>query len=99
MILIYLIIILLAGAFLSWIAGTKNSVWPRIITLVAVSTDLVISLVTLAGDAGNTDRWISDIKMEHPYQQFTLQEYVDAVHASLDRVVRHTAQIQKLVQQ
>lgn len=44
-------------------------------------------------------RWISDIKMEHPYQQFTLQEYVDAVHASLHRVDRHTAQIQKLVEQ
>lgn len=44
-------------------------------------------------------RWISDIKMEHPYQQFTLQEYVDAVHACLDRVERHTAQIQTLVEQ
>ena len=44
-------------------------------------------------------RWISDIKMEHPYQQFTLQEYVDAVHVCLGRVERHTAQIQKLVEQ
>lgn len=43
--------------------------------------------------------WISDIKMAHPSQQFTLQEYVDAVHASNDRVDRHTAQIQKLVEQ
>jgi transposase len=41
--------------------------------------------------------WISDIKMEHPYQQFTLQEYVDTVHAGTDRVDRHTAQIQKLL--
>ncbi len=64
MILIYLILILLAGAFLSWIAGTKNSVWPRIIALVAVSTDLAISLATLATNAGNTDRWISDIKLD-----------------------------------
>lgn len=43
--------------------------------------------------------WISDIKMAHPYQQFTLQEYVDAVHASIRRVDRHTAQIQKLIEQ
>jgi transposase len=44
-------------------------------------------------------RWISDITMEHAYQQFTLQEYVDAVHACLNRVERHTEQIQKLVEQ
>lgn len=43
--------------------------------------------------------WISDIKLAHPSQQFTLQEYVDAVHASTERVDRHTAQIQKLVEQ
>lgn len=43
--------------------------------------------------------WISDIKMVHPSQQFTLQEYVDAVHAGIDRVDRHTAQIQRLVEQ
>ncbi len=43
--------------------------------------------------------WISDIKMAHPYQQFTLQEYVDAVDASIRRVDRHTEQIQKLVKQ
>lgn len=42
--------------------------------------------------------WISDIKMEHPYQQFTLQEYVDAVHTCNERVDRHTAQIKKLVE-
>jgi transposase len=43
--------------------------------------------------------WISDIKMENSYQQFTLQEYVDAIHASVARVDRHTEQIQKLVEQ
>lgn len=43
--------------------------------------------------------WISDIKMENSYQQFTLQEYVDAIHACVARVDRHTEQIQKLVGQ
>ncbi len=33
MILIYLIVILLAGAFLAWITGKQNPVWPRIISL------------------------------------------------------------------
>lgn len=42
--------------------------------------------------------WISDIKMDHPYQQFTLQEYVDAVHACVARVDRHTEQIKKIVE-
>jgi transposase len=37
--------------------------------------------------------------MENSYQQFTLQEYVDAIHASVARVDRHTEQIQKLVEQ
>jgi transposase len=43
--------------------------------------------------------WISDIKMAHSSQQFTLQEYVDTVHAGTDRVDRHTEQIQKFVEQ
>lgn len=43
--------------------------------------------------------WISDIKMENSYQQFTLQEYVDAIHTCVARVDRHTEQIQKLVKQ
>jgi hypothetical protein len=31
-------------------------------------------------------RWISDIKMEHEAQQFTLQEYVDTVRSCSERV-------------
>jgi transposase len=44
-------------------------------------------------------RWISDIKMEHAAQQFTLQEYVDAVRSSSERVERITEQIRLLVGQ
>ena len=44
-------------------------------------------------------RWISDIKMEHAAQQFTLQEYVDAVRSSAERVERITEQIRLLVGQ
>ncbi len=41
-------------------------------------------------------RWISDIKMTHAAQQFTLQEYVDAVRSSAERVERITEQIRLL---
>jgi transposase len=43
--------------------------------------------------------WIGDIKMPHPAQQITLQEYVHAVHEQSARVQRLTQQIQELVAQ
>jgi transposase len=42
-------------------------------------------------------RWISDIKMEHESQQFTLQEYVDTARACSERVERITEKIRLLV--
>jgi transposase len=42
-------------------------------------------------------RWISDIKMDHEAQQFTLQEYVDTVRCCTERVDRITQQIRLLV--
>lgn len=44
-------------------------------------------------------RWISDIKMPHPAQQITLQEYVDAVRTCSERIERFTEQIRQLVAQ
>lgn len=41
--------------------------------------------------------WISDIKMEHPAQQITLQEYIDSLHECSQRVKRLTQQIQLLL--
>ena len=41
-------------------------------------------------------RWISDIKMPHPAQQITLQEYVDTVRSCIERVERITGQIRQL---
>ena len=40
--------------------------------------------------------WLSDISMEHPAQQFTLQEYINTVEDNDKRVKRHTAQISEL---
>ncbi|MHC1725118.1 MAG: IS110 family transposase [Syntrophobacteraceae bacterium] len=42
-------------------------------------------------------RWISDIKMEHEAQQFTLQEYVDTARSCSERVERITEKIRLLV--
>jgi len=44
-------------------------------------------------------RWISDIKMPHPAQQFALQEYVNAIVECQERVKRLTAQIRTLLPQ
>ena len=40
--------------------------------------------------------WLSDIKMEHPAQQFTLQEYINTVENNDKRVQRHVDQIREL---
>ncbi|HEX9758123.1 MAG TPA: IS110 family transposase [Nitrospiria bacterium] len=44
-------------------------------------------------------RWLSDIKMPHPAQQITLQEYIHAVEECTQRVERLTEQIHKLLLQ
>ena len=41
--------------------------------------------------------WLSDIAMPHPAQQVALQEYINAVHESLNRVDRLTDQIRQMV--
>ncbi len=41
--------------------------------------------------------WLSDIAMPYPAQQVALQEYIDAVHESCNRVDRLTDQIRQLV--
>ena len=64
MILIYLIVILLAGAFLAWITGKHYPVWSRIISLAVLSVDLaIILLVALDNQAVDKD-WIADIKLD-----------------------------------
>ena len=40
--------------------------------------------------------WLADIAMPHPAQQVALQEYIDAVHESLNRVNRLTDQIRQM---
>ena len=42
-------------------------------------------------------RWIADIRMDHPAQQVTVQEYVDAVRRCTQQVERTTEQIRQMV--
>jgi len=42
-------------------------------------------------------KWLADIAMPYPAQQVALQEYIDAVHESLNRVKRLTDQIRQMV--
>lgn len=41
--------------------------------------------------------WLADLKMEHPAQQIVLQEYIDALKESMQRVARLTEQIRVLL--
>lgn len=43
--------------------------------------------------------WLAGLCMEHPAQQFTLQEYIDTVESCDQRVERHTVQIRELSKQ
>jgi len=43
--------------------------------------------------------WLSDIKMEHPAQQITLQEYIGAIEETNERVTRITKEIISLIKQ
>jgi NADH-quinone oxidoreductase subunit M len=64
MILLYLIAILLAGAFLAWIAGKRNSRLPRIISLIALSIDLFIIFIYVLPSAAPDKDWLIDFRVE-----------------------------------
>lgn len=64
MILIYLLVILLLGAFLAWITGKQNPVMPRIISLLALSIDLVIIILFLSRSVQSQNDWLIDIKFD-----------------------------------
>jgi NADH-quinone oxidoreductase subunit M len=63
MILLYLIVILLAGALLAWVAGTRNPAWSRIIAIAAVGLDLVLIILFMMGPANSGDKWLADVKI------------------------------------
>lgn len=66
MILLWLIVILLAGGLFAWIVGRKDSLAARWISLVAVTVDLVLSLYLWARDYRQADflrhtKWLEEL--------------------------------------
>ena len=78
MILVYLIAILLAGAFLAWIAGIRNPVWSRIISLVALGIDLILIIIYALQHGSPDDKWIVDIKLDW------IPQFGISLHLALD---------------
>ncbi len=63
MILVYLIAILLSGAFLAWITGKRDSLWPRIISLAALGIDLIIIIFKAVSMAPSSGDWLIEINL------------------------------------
>jgi NADH-quinone oxidoreductase subunit M len=78
MILVYLIAILLTGAFLAWIAGIWNPVWSRIISLVALSIDLILILMIVSQPSLPDNKWIINIKLDW------IPQFGISLHLALD---------------
>ena len=64
MILIYLIVILLAGAFLAWITGKQNPLAARIISITALTIDLILILLYVFQALPSDKEWIADIRVD-----------------------------------
>ena len=66
MILLWLIVVLLAGGLFAWIVGRKDSLAARWISLIAVTVDLVLSLYLWARDYRQADflqhtKWLEEL--------------------------------------
>ncbi len=78
MILVYLIAILLTGAFLAWIAGIWSPLWSRIISIVSLSIDLILILTIVSQPALPGNKWIVDIKLDW------IPQFGISMHLALD---------------
>ncbi len=78
MILVYLIAILLTGAFLAWIAGVWNPVWSRIISLVALTIDLILIIGCALQPVSPDNKWLIDLKLNW------IPQFGISLHLALD---------------
>jgi NADH-quinone oxidoreductase subunit M len=78
MILVYLIVILLTGAILAWIAGRWNPVWSRIISLVALSIDLILTISFLFQPISPDNKWFIVVRLDW------IPEFGISLHLALD---------------
>ena len=63
MILVYLILILLSGAFLAWVSGNFGPVWPRIISLITLGTGLLLLVLNMQSVQFDK-KWLIDIQYD-----------------------------------
>ena len=79
MILLYLILILMAGGILAWIAGKRNVLLCRIISLLSVTADFVIVMVLFLrnGSTGNSE-WMTE------FTSVWIQKFGIGIHLALD---------------
>ena len=79
MILPYLILILLAAGVLAWITGKWNPVLPRIISFLAIATDLVLTISLYPGQAeGDHSSWMTE------YMSAWIPSFGISLHLALD---------------
>jgi NADH-quinone oxidoreductase subunit M len=78
MILVYLLAILMTGAILALITDKRNPVWPRIISLVALSIDLLLIIATVSRPVSPDNKWLVDFKLDW------IPEFGISLHLALD---------------
>jgi NADH-quinone oxidoreductase subunit M len=78
MILVYLIVILLTGALLALVAGKWNPVWSRIISLIALSIDLILTISYTLQPIPSDSKWLIDLKFNW------IPEFGISLHLALD---------------
>lgn len=78
MILVYLIGILLTGAFLAWITGRRNPGWSRIISLIALGIDLLLVIPFLIQPISPENKWLIDFKLNW------IPQFGISLHLALD---------------
>jgi NADH-quinone oxidoreductase subunit M len=78
MILVYLIAILMTGAIIALISGKRNAVLPRIISLVALSIDLILIIASVFGPVSPDNKWLIDFKLNW------ITEFGISLHLALD---------------
>lgn len=78
MILIWLIVILLLGAIFAWVTGKKYPLVSRIVALIAVSIDLIITLSFIKPQILATSQWIIGYKADW------IKQFGIGIHLGLD---------------
>ncbi len=61
-----------------WITGKRNTVWPRIISLVALSIDLILIIASVSRPVSTDNIWLIDFKLDW------IPEFGISLHLALD---------------